>query len=391
MLFQTLDDKNECVGYYANNELVFGQELPSNLMRTWKYSQHASAFDLEVASIYCNGKSLDSVCPENLASEWKAVKRKLKAFMQSFFEAKVSLKDNCFFDLVPNKFLIKYCEIKNQITEHVLENYPKPNNYDFLLDLTKMIEEIKFQKLNIDKEPWKHWGIKMHHRMRKIVPYIAYNPFGTITGRLGVQSGSFPILNASRGARGAILPNNDFFIELDFNAAELRVFLALDDKQQPDIDIHEWNAKHVFEEDLDRDEIKRRTFSWLYNPKAVDKTLEACYNKERVKEKYFDGFHVNTTFGRKIEADDHHALNYIVQSTTSDLFLKQAIKIWKILKGRRSNVAFTIHDSLIMDYHLSDKELIKDLIEEFSNTELGKFKVNVSGGKNFGNMKKMDL
>jgi DNA polymerase I-like protein with 3'-5' exonuclease and polymerase domains len=228
-------------------------------------------------------------------------------------------------------------------------------------------------------------------KLQKNVPKIAYNPYGTITGRLGVQSGSFPILNVSREARRAILPNNDCFVELDFNAAELRVLLALNGKDQPENDIHEWNAKNVFKESLDRDEIKKKTFSWLYNPKAVDKTLETCYNKERVKEKYFDGSHVNTTFGRKIEADDHHALNYIVQSTTSDLFLKQAIKIWKILKGRRSNVAFTIHDSLIMDYHLSDKELIKDLIEEFSNTELGKFKVNVSGGKNFGNMKKMDL
>jgi len=54
-------------------------------------------------------------------------------------------------------------------------------------------------------------------------------------------------------------------------------------------------------------------------------------------------------------------------------------------------VAFTIHDSLVLDFNLFDKGMVEGLVEEFSNTELGKFKVNVSGGKNFGNMKKMDL
>jgi len=171
----------------------------------------------------------------------------------------------------------------------------------------------------------------------------------------------------------------------------LRVLLALSGKEQPDIDIHKWNAKHVFKEDLSRDEIKKKTFSWLYNPKALDKSLEICYNKKHVLEKHYNGSEVKTIFDRRIESDDHHALNYIIQSTTSDLFLKQAIKIWKLLKGKKTNVAFTIHDSLVLDFHLSDKRMVEELLKEFSNTELGKFKVNVSGGKNFGEMKEMNL
>ena len=54
-------------------------------------------------------------------------------------------------------------------------------------------------------------------------------------------------------------------------------------------------------------------------------------------------------------------------------------------------MAFTIHDSLVLDFHLSDKGMVEGLLEKFSNTELGKFKVNISGGKNFGEMKKMNL
>ena len=35
MLFQTLDDKSECVGVYANGELQF-KGIPDNISKTWK-------------------------------------------------------------------------------------------------------------------------------------------------------------------------------------------------------------------------------------------------------------------------------------------------------------------------------------------------------------------
>ena len=62
-----------------------------------------------------------------------------------------------------------------------------------------------------------------------------------------------------------------------------------------------------------------------------------------------------------------------------------------MLEGKKTNVAFTIHDSLVLDFHLSDQTMVSRMIEEFSNTDLGKFKVNISGGKDFGEMKEMNL
>ena len=40
--------------------------------------------------------------------------------------------------------------IKNQITQHIFDTYEKPRNYDFLLELTKVCEDIKKQTLNVD-------------------------------------------------------------------------------------------------------------------------------------------------------------------------------------------------------------------------------------------------
>ena len=80
-----------------------------------------------------------------------------------------------------------------------------------------------------------------------------------------------------------------------------------------------------------------------------------------------------------------------MQSTTSDLFLRRAIAVHELLKNKKSHIAFCIHDSLIIDLSDEDRGCLLEIIKEFSETELGIFKVNVQAGKNFGEMKEMKL
>ena len=93
-------------------------------------------------------------------------------------------------------------------------------------------------------------------------------------------------------------------------------------------------------------------------------------------------------FGRKISADEFHALNAVIQSTTSDTFLRRAIAVNKMLQGRKSFTMGLIHDSMVIDFDRHDKDILEDLIKEFGNTDLGIFKVNASLGTSFGNMRK---
>ena len=78
-------------------------------------------------------------------------------------------------------------------------------------------------------------------------PYVVYDPFKSKTGRL-VTKNSFPILTMDKNYRKILKPNNDWFIEFDFNAAELRVLLGLLGKEQPQEDLHEWNKKNVYKD-----------------------------------------------------------------------------------------------------------------------------------------------
>ena len=395
MLFQTLDDKQECVGVYIDGEIYYG-DVPEGLTGTWSYAPYLDGRDVDYAGLFCGGLDCGHVCPEALKDQWEEKTDKLKAFLRSFQESKVDLHENCFFELVPSRFLLEYCELKNKITQHVLDNYPKPKNYDFMLGITKLANQIRNQKVNLDLSSLNGGMSSFRTRQWKkklasLPPYVHYNIYGTKTGRLTTKKNSFPILTLAKELRKVIKPQNDWFIELDFNAAELRTLLALSGQEQPEQDIHTWNAEHVYNGQVTRDEAKKRIFAWLYNPVSKDKLSAGTYDRDSVLNKHWDGEQVCTFYDRIIPADKHHALNYIIQSTTSDTFLRRVLAVNKLLQERRSKIAFCIHDSLVLDFADEDREELLSIVKEFSKTDLGTFKVNVQAGKNFGEMKEMKI
>ena len=133
MLFQTLDDKAECFGVYANGQVHY-DTYPSGLTQTWNYSSHLGDAPMEYAQVYCRGQSLSEACPEHLQGEWQEVTHRMKAYLNSFSEAKISLNEHCFYNLVPERFLVDLCETKNSICEHVFNNFQKPENYEFMIE-----------------------------------------------------------------------------------------------------------------------------------------------------------------------------------------------------------------------------------------------------------------
>jgi hypothetical protein len=393
MLFQVLDNKKECYGVYHSGDIYryYGGE---DLEATWEYTSHFDKQNIEYAQIWCGGKTLEEACPNHLKDDWTRIQTKGKAYYNSFRESKVNLSDVCFYDLVPKRFLVEYCRLKTEITEYVLGHYKKPANYEFMLSLTRLTHDIKKQCLNIDTTCLNLGDVKGRNFNRKldnIERIINYNPWGTVTGRLTTFPNSFPILTLNKDFRNVLKPNNDWFVEFDFNAAELRVFLALLDLPQPKGDIHSWIGKSVFGDTLDRDAVKKKTFAWLYNPRATNKKLEKVFDKEKMLQKYYFDGKIETPFHRTIDTTDDKALNYIIQSSTSDLFLRQMISVARQLEKRNTTIAFSIHDSLVLDFSNEDRDILVSLARCFAQTQLGDFKVNISAGRDFGNMKKMEL
>jgi len=398
MLFQTIDNKQQCSSIYSNNQIISEPEY-NKLSKTWAYDSSLKDYDIQYAYLYTQGKNLDQCCPDILKHEWKQVKQKHFAYMKSFESAKVKFNDYCFYDLVPESFVIEYFNMKSQITNHVLNSYEKPENYEFLLELSELIYNIEKNKLHInlsalDNKLYELRTRKFKEKLLRTRPHISYNIFGTITGRLTTKKDSFPVLTLDKNYRNTILPTNDWFIELDFNAAELRCLLALNNQSQPEEDIHEWHGK-IFNKLLDRvmsrEEIKRKIFGWLYGPPNVSlgiPQVQKYYDKQKALQKYWNGEEIKNPYGRIVKADEFHALNALIQSTASDTFLRRAIAVNKLLEGRKSFTMGLIHDSMVIDFDRNDKDILENLIKEFGNTDLGIFKVNASLGTSFGNMVK---
>ena len=167
--------------------------------------------------------------------------------------------------------------------------------------------------------------------------------------------------------------------------------LAMLGEKQPQNDIHEWNCNNIFKQsDMTREQIKKETFSWLYNMDAKSK-LETLYNRQKMIDMYWNKNEINTIFDRKIQCDRNHALSYLNQSVTSDLVNVMASRLNNILENKKSYVSFMIFDSVILDFHRDDESVLMSLLEEFKDTPLGRFVVNMKMGKNYGQMRKVKV
>ena len=401
MIFQTLDDKNTCVGVFYNDQLLFNNIQNLNLSKTWSYSQFLKNSDIEYANLYCNGKSIDEVCPESLNNDWSRVNSILKSHINACLESKISLKENCFYNLVPKRFLIEYCILKNKITEHVLQNYNKPKEYNFIKRFNELLTDIKFRNLNIKLDNihnllYKEGTNNFYKKIANKNNYINYNMFNSITGRLTIKKDSFPILTFQKQHRNILLPQNDWFISFDMNAAELRIALALMGLSQPEGDFHEWSVSNIYNKELDRAGAKETTTSWLYNSNSknankYDSNLSNVFDKEKLKNNYWIDGCVQTPYNRQIVSDEYHSISYLNQSTFIDLFHRQVIKVDDYLQNKKSFISFMIHDELVLDVTEEEKKNIIDITKILQDTPYGIFPVNIKAGKNFGEMKKLNL
>ncbi len=391
MFFQLLDSKTDCAGTYIDGQFIW-DKIPTGISKTWSYSEHLYGKDIEYASLMMSGKSIGDSCPEHLSERWKSSADLIKSHFKALTTSKVDLDDVCFYDVVPQKHLQHYFDTKNEITKWVFDNIERPKNYSFLLRLQTAVKQLKRHPVNLnsfavyvsgaDDMKAKH----LYDQFGDSTPYVDYDIFGTITGRLTTKKDSFPILNLKKELKNHVRPNNDVFLELDFNAAEVRTMLALQNHNQPEEDIHEWNIKNIFKEELSREKAKTKLFAWLYNEQS--QTIQSdFYDRESLRERYYDGEKVQTPFGRTITAPSRKALNYLLQSSSSDNTMDRFCKISNYLRATRSHVAFVVHDSVIIDLHRDDRRMIPELVEMFGDTQLGKFKVNCSLGKNLGSMR----
>ena len=400
MYFQSIDDKEKCVGIYQDGKLIFDPDLndtPIGTQRTWKYSGSIASEDVEYAWLVGGGRPLGEMCPSSLQEDFERAASKMRAFKKTFELAKINFEEHCFFDLVPHDFLVKFLHLKNEITKHVFETHEKPSNYSHLAKAHQLLYKIKNQRVNLNTNNCRGIFTKSVYRasanrLMNGPRSIDYNLFGTVTGRLATHSNSFPILTMSKQLRQLQKPHNDWFMSLDYNGAELRTALSLSGQEQPPYDIHAWNMENVLPKGTvnDRETAKTIFFSWLYQAESTS-IDEKMYQRSAIVDKYYDDEYVHTPLGRKIKVDKRKAFNYIIQSTTADLVIDRAIEIDEYLKEHKSFVSHLVHDEVVIDLAADERHIAPEIKEIFSNNKLDKYLVNVNAGNDYYNLEKLNV
>lgn len=374
--------------YFYQDQFV--QSLPEGDKATWFFD------NMDTGSFYVQSvadQKVEDYLPYTELGEWSKINSKIKSQRKALKTC--NIKDDDMLSLLPEGLLKDYYSFLNRATQSFTERN-KINSFNMHVSrVASLLEKIKRQRVKLnfknltEKEQNNPKNKVILNKLKENKRIIDYDVLGSRTGRLTNKSGSIPILTLKKELRGLIEPQNDLFAEFDYNAAEARVLLALCGLEQPQSDIHDWNIQNVFRGLGTREEAKVRFFSWLYNPNSDDYLLNKTYDRKRVLEEYYDGKIVKNIFGREMGSDDFHALNYLIQSTCADLVLEQAVKLDRLLKGKKSKIAFIVHDSIVVDVTKEDFNMMTTMLNCFANTRLGTFKVNVSGGKTFGEMRKI--
>ena len=384
IFYQKIDSNN----FLYNNQIV--QKLPRGDKATWFYDS------MDSGSLYVEAIAkvkVEDYLPFSMELRWISSRKKMLAHKKALGVCRI--KDGALHQMLPEDLIVEYYSLLNTATENYVKKNSVSSFHTHLSGVASLLEKIKGQKVNLDFRNVEQ-SVLENPRNKKMISKIENNPRnidydlnGSKTGRLTTRPKSIPVLTLKKELRGIIKPTNDIFAEFDFNAAEARVLLALSKNEQPSEDIHDWNIKNVFDGAGTRTEAKQRFFAWLYNPESTDRLLDKYYDKNKILKSSYDGKYIETIFKRKIESDDFHALNYLIQSTCADLVLEQAVKLDNLLKGKNSRIAFIIHDSIVVDVSKKDLNMMTNMLSCFSETRLGKFKVNLSGGMTFGDMKKI--
>lgn len=225
--------------------------------------------------------------------------------------------------------------------------------------------------------------------------YSSYNLYN-ITSRPtnAFNSINFLAFNKENGSRTAFIPENDAFVEFDFDGYHLRLIAnAMYTEIPQDESIHLYLGKQYFgKEELtpeEYQEAKKITFRQMYNGveddyKHIEFFEDVAHTVEAMWSAYKTNGFLELPNGRKIiqeNANPQKLFNYYIQCLETVNNVKKLVKLKEYLKDKQSKVLLVVYDSILVDYAASDGKGtlsdIKNILEE------DRFKVKAKKGANY--------
>ena len=129
-MIQSLDIKNNCFGIYYKNEFIFDKAKIATAMsecpNSWVHSPGTDDTGRSFSFILLRDRSISNYVsePEN----YKSLCNTLEAQKKAALTAKISLTENCFFDIIPYKQLKKWFSHRQTAIENISVSLKKEDD-----------------------------------------------------------------------------------------------------------------------------------------------------------------------------------------------------------------------------------------------------------------------
>ena len=273
----------------------------------------------------------------------------------------------------------------------------KEQNTEWQNKYTEVYKWVEEQGILVDEKlfdkyfetPWKERSLKDSR------VYSSYNLYN-ITSRPtnAFNSINFLAFNKENGSRAAFIPENDAFVEFDFDGYHIRLIANLLNIEIPvDKSIHELLGQQYFgKTELTPEEYqesKKITFRQMYNGvedeyKHINLFEQIAEFVEAMWDEYKRVGFTTLPNGRKItqeNANPQKLFNYYIQCLETVNNVKKLNMLKEYLKGKQSKVLLVVYDSILIDCSVYDDKGtlvdIKNILEE------GGYKVKAKKGDNY--------
>lgn len=301
--------------------------------------------------------------------------------------------------IIPITKLYEKCE-DNYNHLYSIMQYAIPNGFDFYNNTaTSVFYLIEQSGIRVTYQAFVDLFVPNNpvYSMRDSIVYTSYN-LNNITSRPtnAFNSINFAAIPKAPEFRKAIIPQNDYFVEMDFDGYHLRLLCEQIGYKLTDESAHVQLARLYFGKDEIAEEdyakAKQINFHAIYGKIPPEYAFLEIFDKIQ---KYIDelwkhfnehGYVQDPISGKRFtkqlpEMHPQKLMNYMMQSLETSRNITILKEILKYLQGKKTKIALYTYDAIVFDFSKDEGKQVLQQLEDIMNTG-GNYPIKFKYSKN---------
>jgi hypothetical protein len=288
----------------------------------------------------------------------------------------------------------KHKEYCDKVFDKMKESFSSVCDYEYHTDVINAFSSIEKNGVKVSDDVCDIFDERVRKHISNGKLYSQYNLW-TSTGRPSNSFGNVNFAALPPEKRKAIIPENDYLVEWDFDAYHLRLIADLVDyKGFDEQSVHAYLSAWY---GCSYEESKQKTFKLLYGGidkktrfqvPFFDKVYEYINLKwdEINKNKciYTDIYRRKLTYNNYQDLNKNKLFNYLIQAYETESNIKKILSIQHYLLGKKTKLVLYGYDSFLFDF--SKQDGVETLIEIKNILEEDRHYTHTQAGYSYGEM-----